>query len=453
MACTMYENESDVVEYKSRPITPKKITKEIVAFSNTRGGTLIFGIDDSGNVVGVDSPKKLEGDIANICRNNCEPPIAAAFEREVKKGKTILVTKVPKGDSAPYKSKLDGRFYIRVGSTVREASIPELIRLFSDGPYKSLILMLAKLTDLKNEACAGVECQTKEGDNITIQKALELKRMILDLDNYDGIMDGLRVFSDIANECSVQFLRTGKAIAPMSKLSEIIGRTALDIDYFSNIDSSQAEKILQFLKDTLVNIVRFSFDFERPAKPFPIILSTLQDFAVEAYKRGLEKLGNDIAVILRDFKEHLEYLQSHVKKYQGKSLPKSWMAVLKLAKEATRYFPIDIDKETGAIDLSCNIRDYFLFNQAFIEEWGGDWLDGAFRQNPDRILKASVFLGLWKKGYGILMGKKTCQCLCGRTLDEIASLKGFLGEFNEFYVHLYYCEECYRKTAGFFHKY
>ena len=449
----MYENESAVVEYKSRPIKPKKITKEIVAFSNTKGGTLIFGIDDSGNVVGVDFPKKLEEDIANICRNNCEPPIAAEFKRQIKKGKTILVIKVPKGDSPPYKSKLDGRFYIRVGSTVREASIPELIRLFSDGPYKPLILMLAKLTDLKNEACAALESQTKEGDNITIQKALELKRMILDLENYDGIMDGLQVFSDIAYECSVQFLRTGRAIAPLKKLSEIIGRTALDMDYLSNIDPSQAEEIWQFLKGTLVNLLRFSFDFERPAELFTIILSTLEDFAVEAYKRGLEKLGNDIAIILRDFKEHLEYLQYHVKKYQGKSLPKTWMDVLKVAKEATRYFPVDIDKEAGSIDLPYNIRDYFLFNQAFIEEWGGDWLDGAFRQNPDRILKASVFLGLWKKGYGILIGKKTCQCFCGRTLEEIASLKGFLGEFNEFYVHLYYCEECYRKTVGFFHKY
>jgi hypothetical protein len=449
----MYENESAVVEYKSRPIEPKKITKEIVAFSNTRGGTLIFGIDDSGNVVGVDFPKKLEEDIANICRNNCEPPITAEFEQQVKKGKRILIIKVPKGDSSPYKSKLDGRFYIRIGSTVREASTPELVRLFSNGPYKPLLLMLAKLTDLKNEACAALESQTKEGDNVTIQKSLELKRMILDLDSYEGIMDGLKVFSDIANECSVQFLRTGKAITPLKKLSEIIGRTALDIDYFSKIDSSQAEEIWQFLKDILLNILRFSFDFEKPAEPFPAILSTLQDFAVEAHKRGLDDLGNDVAIILRDFKEHLEYLQSHVEKYQNRSFPKSWIEVLKLSKEAMRYFPLDKDKKTRTIDSLSDIRNYFLFNQTFIEEWGGDWLDGAFRQNPDRILKASTFLGLWKKGYGMLMSKKACQCLCGRTLEEIVSLKGFLGEFNEFYVHLYFCEECNRKTVGFFHKY
>jgi ATP-dependent DNA helicase RecG len=116
----MYDDENVVVEYKSREIEPWKIAKEIVAFSNSKGGKLIFGIDDRGNVVGIESPKKLEETIANISRNNCEPPIVPEIERQSKKGKTIIVVKVPKGNDRPYKT--GGKFYIRVGSTVREAS-------------------------------------------------------------------------------------------------------------------------------------------------------------------------------------------------------------------------------------------------------------------------------------------------------------------------------------------
>ena len=116
----MYDDENVVVEYKSREIEPWKIAKEIVAFSNSKGGKLVFGIDDKGNVVGIESPKKLKETIANISRNNCEPPIVPEIESQSQKGKTIIVVKVPKGNDRPYKT--GGKFYIRVGSTVREAS-------------------------------------------------------------------------------------------------------------------------------------------------------------------------------------------------------------------------------------------------------------------------------------------------------------------------------------------
>ena len=46
-----YENER--IEYKSRMIDD--IYKEVIAFANTEGGVIYLGIDDRGNVVGIDN--------------------------------------------------------------------------------------------------------------------------------------------------------------------------------------------------------------------------------------------------------------------------------------------------------------------------------------------------------------------------------------------------------------
>ena len=53
--------ENDFLEFKRKVRFPEKIVKEIVAFANTSGGTLLLGVEDkSGNVRGIDEPLDLE---------------------------------------------------------------------------------------------------------------------------------------------------------------------------------------------------------------------------------------------------------------------------------------------------------------------------------------------------------------------------------------------------------
>jgi predicted HTH transcriptional regulator len=61
---TLYElheiiegGESSTVEFKRKFTEPEKIAKEMIAFANTKGGRLLFGIDDDKSVVGVESEK------------------------------------------------------------------------------------------------------------------------------------------------------------------------------------------------------------------------------------------------------------------------------------------------------------------------------------------------------------------------------------------------------------
>ncbi len=51
--------EGHFLEFKRKVENPRKIVKELIAFSNADGGRLIIGISDNGNVAGLDHP---EGD-------------------------------------------------------------------------------------------------------------------------------------------------------------------------------------------------------------------------------------------------------------------------------------------------------------------------------------------------------------------------------------------------------
>lgn len=55
--------ESQTVEFKES--WRDEYLKTICAFANTDGGTLYVGVNDKGEVVGVDNPKKLIEDIPN----------------------------------------------------------------------------------------------------------------------------------------------------------------------------------------------------------------------------------------------------------------------------------------------------------------------------------------------------------------------------------------------------
>jgi len=73
------QGENSSVEFKLQDAHPDAIAKEIVAFANTQGGTILLGIEDTGAVVGIDGSKHWEEWIANITRQNIVPPIKVYY--------------------------------------------------------------------------------------------------------------------------------------------------------------------------------------------------------------------------------------------------------------------------------------------------------------------------------------------------------------------------------------
>ncbi|MFQ6041131.1 MAG: RNA-binding domain-containing protein [Candidatus Poribacteria bacterium] len=119
--------EDSTVEFKLEGVNAESLAQEIVAFANIEGGTILFGVDDSGDIVGI-TRHDLEEWIINICRQSIEPPIIPVIKRAVIDDKRILAVIIPKSYSVV--STKRGQYFIRVGSTKQQPTTAELARLF-----------------------------------------------------------------------------------------------------------------------------------------------------------------------------------------------------------------------------------------------------------------------------------------------------------------------------------
>jgi predicted HTH transcriptional regulator len=52
----VFEGEGHQLEFKRKASHPEKIVREMIAFANTEGGTILIGVDDNGSLAGVKYP-------------------------------------------------------------------------------------------------------------------------------------------------------------------------------------------------------------------------------------------------------------------------------------------------------------------------------------------------------------------------------------------------------------
>jgi hypothetical protein len=127
--------EDQTYEFKGPGAEPSKLAKEVAAFLHNRsGGMILYGIDDSGRIVGTDVVRqRLDQPLQNAVRNSISP--AAHFQLRSLKvmGTEILVISVP-----PWNRKevyfYEGRAYVRKGTNAFQAR-PEEIRRLDHGEY------------------------------------------------------------------------------------------------------------------------------------------------------------------------------------------------------------------------------------------------------------------------------------------------------------------------------
>src|SRR5258708_4508931 len=124
--------ESSGVEFKRDVLQNYDLAKELVAFSNLRGGIVLLGVEDDGSISGV-TRADLEEWVMTTCRDKIRPAIIPFFEvvREVQPGKDVAIVRVTAGfDVHSLWHNNSNKYYIRVGTQSREATQEELARLF-----------------------------------------------------------------------------------------------------------------------------------------------------------------------------------------------------------------------------------------------------------------------------------------------------------------------------------
>lgn len=131
------------IEYKQ--VLNDKLEKEVVAFLNGKGGgKLIIGIDDSGNIVGLDEPEEDALKIKNRIINNIEPSTLGLFDirNSERNRKHIIEIDLASGPEKPYYIKKYGMSpkgaFIRSSSAAEPMTQKLIENLFSNRTKNSL---------------------------------------------------------------------------------------------------------------------------------------------------------------------------------------------------------------------------------------------------------------------------------------------------------------------------
>lgn len=122
----MIFTESEVIELKSEVVSD--LCKEVIAFANTKGGTLYIGVRNDGTVVGIEDADRVTLQINNMVRDSIKPDVTmfVHYETQAVGGKTILAVTVQKGTGRPYylasKGLKPSGVYVRNGTSTDPAT-------------------------------------------------------------------------------------------------------------------------------------------------------------------------------------------------------------------------------------------------------------------------------------------------------------------------------------------
>lgn len=151
--------ESETVELKSSVVAD--ICKEVIAFANTKGGTLYIGIEDDGSVVGIDNADRATLQINNMVRDSIKPDVTmfVHYETQMVDNKQIIAVTVQKGTDRPYylssKGLKPNGVYVRNGTSADPATdtaIRKMIKETDGDSFESMRSLEQNLTFHATEA-------------------------------------------------------------------------------------------------------------------------------------------------------------------------------------------------------------------------------------------------------------------------------------------------------------
>jgi ATP-dependent DNA helicase RecG len=104
------------------------VAKEFVAFANAKGGMVLVGVDDDGNVKSKALDNGVRSNIQDVARD-CDPSIDINIET-VDQEPNVLVVHVKEGLNKPY--RCTGGFYMREGASSNKRTTAEIYEMFKD---------------------------------------------------------------------------------------------------------------------------------------------------------------------------------------------------------------------------------------------------------------------------------------------------------------------------------
>ena len=253
--------ETSKVQFKREIDSDDSIAAELIAFSNSKGGMILFGIEDKkGTVLGLDYQQlqSYNNRIATIANDKVKPQIflytevvSIPSETDEKK---ILVVEVSEGIAKPYKDK-NGAIWIKQGSDKRRLTDNnEQVRLFQQSGILYLDEMIIPQTSIDDINFSKVEQYIKAIQKRETDEEIEISETLLTnlniLKDSHLTLGGLLFFAN-----NPQKYRPAFCVKAISFFGNSIGGT----DYRSSQDIEGTipeifEETMRFFKSNLHHI-------------------------------------------------------------------------------------------------------------------------------------------------------------------------------------------------------
>jgi predicted HTH transcriptional regulator len=127
----IFAGESNTLDFKKHITDPNRIARTIASFANTRGGQILVGVMDNGQISGID-PEEEKHLLLIAAEHFCNPPVKIFFKELEVEDKTVLKVIVPESLEKSHLVKVnenDWRGYIRVNDeTVQCSNLEEKMR-------------------------------------------------------------------------------------------------------------------------------------------------------------------------------------------------------------------------------------------------------------------------------------------------------------------------------------
>jgi hypothetical protein len=119
------EGEGKHVEFKRGLPRDEKTARTLCAFANTRGGMLLIGVGDRGEILGAPHPRRTLETLRSIAASRLEPPLAVELGSLVVEERPVVWCSVPLSPARPHAVVHDDatrEIVVRAGSSNRVAT-------------------------------------------------------------------------------------------------------------------------------------------------------------------------------------------------------------------------------------------------------------------------------------------------------------------------------------------
>lgn len=207
--------ETSKVQFKELFTSQKQVAEEMIAFANSKGGIIVFGVKDkTGTIVGMDYDmiQTTSREVANAANEQVRPTIYIQTEVVSADDNKCLVVTIAEGKNKPYKD-LAGNIWVKQGAMYPSAIIRE-----EENHFVVVLPRQSQGNEGENRENEGA-IHNNEGV-IAGNDTVNVNSDIVKSASFDGVIEGLKLIAQKSGlEMNAKHVSILKAILSNSKVT------------------------------------------------------------------------------------------------------------------------------------------------------------------------------------------------------------------------------------------